>query len=165
MDLVKVILWAQSELGQGRLGATQIMKVPDLAAPVPAALDSIVQAPQLTFPDDGWAIALYGQELAGTVAAFAATWIRLQFPNGRDLVSNGNAGDFTPLLSLVGPNVNWYPMTRRVSRGDNWVVSYKNKTLAPATPTVQFAFIADADIPRMHAQMVADQARRAQTGG
>lgn len=165
VSVMAVIAWAQEQIARyGRVGCTKIMKVPDLAAAIAAPVGTVQPAPQLTFRDDGWVIALYGQELAGTVAAFAGLGVRVQFPGDIDLVSNGNAGDFAPLLSLVGPNVNWFAMTRRVTRGDNWNVTYKNNTGALATPTIEFAFIADDDIPRMHAQMVADQARRAAGG-
>jgi hypothetical protein len=144
------IQWAQQQLSQyGRIGATRLIKVPDLAAAVPisAGTGTLAQAPSLTWRDRGTVIAMYGQELAGTVAKFASTAFRLVLTGDVDLVSNGNGGDFAPLLAVFGPNVNWFPMTRRVDRGDNWAVTWRNQDAgATATPTMMFAFIADSDL-------------------
>lgn len=147
---IPVVEWAQQQLSQfGRIGATRIVRVPALAAPVPAVAGQLSQAPLLTWRNDGTVIALYAQEIAGTVASFASTDVRLQFPGDVDFITNGTAGDFAPMLALVGPNTNWFPMTRRVRQGDNWIVTYRNPLgAATLTPSVLFAFIADADLPR-----------------
>lgn len=146
---ISPIQWAQQQLSQfGRIGATRILTVPALSAAVP--ISSTAQAPLLTFRDAGTVIALYAQELAGTPAKFASTALRLQFSGDEDFISNGSAGDFAPFLALVGPNTNWFPMTRRVRRGDQWTITYRNDDAgATATPAVAFAFIADADIGRV----------------
>src|SRR4051794_24573941 len=110
------IAWAQQQLSQyGRIGATRLIKVPDLAAAIAigAGTGTVVQAPSLVWRDAGTVIALYGQERVGSVAKFALTEFRLVMTGDVDLVSNGNGGDFAPLLAVVGPNVNWFPITRR----------------------------------------------------
>lgn len=144
-----VIQFAQQQLSQyGRLGATKIVTTPALSAPIPGVVGSTQQAPLITWRDPGWAIALYAQTRAGTAPSFAQTDIRVQFPGDEDLITNGTAGDFAPMLSLVGPNVNWFPMIRRVERGDNWTITYKQAGVVAVEPSVLFAFIADADMAR-----------------
>lgn len=146
---IPAVRLAQQQLAQyGRIGATRLVAVPALAAPVPASSPS-TQAPLLTWRDPGTVIALYAQELAGTPAKFASTALRLQFMGDEDFITNGSAGDFAPFLSLVGPNTNWFPMMRRVRRGDNWTITYRNQDAgAVANPSVMFAFIADDDLGR-----------------
>ena len=158
---INPIQWAQQQLSQfGRIGATRIMAVPALPASVPISSPGVT-APLLTFRDSGTVIALYAQELSGAIAKFASTGLRLQFPGDEDFVSNGQAGTFAPLLALVGPNTNWFPMTRRVRRGDNWTVSYNNNDAAAvADPSCFFAFIADEDIGRVQREMAEDMAAR-----
>jgi len=158
---IPAIAWAQQQLAQyGRVGCTRIMKVPDLAAAVGIGPNTVVAAPLLTFRDPGTVIAVYGQELLGTVAKFASTEIRIQFSGDEDLISNGSGGDFAALLALVGPNVNWYPITRRVQRGDNWAISWRNQDgAATATPQCLFAFIRDADLGALNQEMRSAQAR------
>jgi hypothetical protein len=150
---LSLIQFAQQQLAQfGRAGATRIVNVPALSTPVPISGSS--QAPLLTWRDPGTVIALYGQELTGTVAKFASTALRLQFPGDEDFITNGSAGDFASLLALVGPNTNWFPMIRRVRRGDNWIATYRNDdAAATATPAISFAFIADADLERVERDM------------
>jgi len=145
------IQWAQQQLSQyGRIGATRLIKVPDIAIAIPAVPGSTSAAPPLVWRDAGTVIAMYGQERAGTVAKFAQTEFRLVLTGDVDFVSNGNTGDFAPLLAVVGPNVNWFPMTRRVARGDNWAVTWRTQdALATAFPTMLFAFIADTDLARV----------------
>ena len=153
---IPVVQWAQQQLSQyGRLGATRIVKIPDLPVPLAAPVGSLAQAPLLTWRDPGTVIALYGQERSGTVAKFAATDVRLQFSGDEDLITNGSSGDFAPLLALVGPNTNWFPLIRRVARGDVWTVTWRNQDPTPATadPSLLFAFIADADIGRIDRDM------------
>ena len=155
-ELPPAIQWAQAQLSQyGRVGCTKVLKVPDLAAAVPVAvgLTSVSVAPLLQFRDPGTVIALYAQERAGTVAKFAQTDLRVQMINDEDLITNGSAGDFAPLLGLVGPSCNWFPLTRRVTRNENWTISYRNMDpAAVANPSCLFAFIADADIGRLEQQ-------------
>jgi len=150
---IPAIAWAQAQLAQyGRIGSTRIMKVPDLAAPIAGVAGTVVAAPLLTFRDAGTVIALYSQELAGTVAKFASTEIRVQFSGDEDLISNGSGGDFAAILALCGPNVNWYPITRRVARGDNWAISWRNQSASTATPQCLFGFIRDSDLPALQKQ-------------
>jgi hypothetical protein len=162
-DLPPAIQWAQQQLSQyGRIGATRIYKTPDLSAAVPVLGGAnVVPAPLLTFRDVGTVIAMYGQERAGTQAKFATTDVRVQFGNNDDLITNGSAGDFMPMLGLFGPNLNWYPLTRRVAINENWQITYRNMDAgATATPTVAFAFIADADLGRVEADYRQAQAQQ-----
>lgn len=127
----------------GRVGASRIYRVPDLSAPLAAPLGSIASAPILTFRDPGTVIALYGQERLGTPAMYAGIDLRVQFNGDEDLITNGQSGDFAPLLGLVGFNTNWFPLTRHVVRGETWSISYRNQSGVIANPTVLFAFVAD----------------------
>lgn len=157
------ILWAQEQLGKsGPTGATKIVVVPALAAVIPAVVGQIAQAPNLTWPKAGTVIALYGQERTGTTAKFAQTEIQVQFSGDEFLVTNGTGPDFAPFLALMGPNVNWFSMLRRVTQGDTWAISYRNMDPTPATadPTALFGFIADADLPQLQAEY--DEAMRRQ---
>lgn len=153
---INLIQWAQQQLSQfGRIGATRIVNVPALAAPV-AIGPATAQPPLLTWRDPGWVIAMYGQELRGTVAAFATTGAMVQFMGDEFLTTNGNAPDFASFLALFGPNVNWFSLIRRVARGDNWTITYKNRdTAAVANPDMSFAFLADADLDRVERDMQA----------
>lgn len=158
---LSVVQWAQQQLSQfGRIGATRLVNVPALAAPVAiGAPASLAQAPLLTWRDPGTVIAMYGQELRGTPAAFATTGAMLQFMGDDNFITNGSAPDFASFLALFGPNVNWFPMIRRVKRGDNWTITYRNRdTGAVANPDMTFAFLADADIGRTAREM--EQAKR-----
>jgi len=150
---IPAIQWAQQQLSQfGRIGATRLIKVPDLAAAIGVSVGAgtLAAAPPLVWRDSGTVIAMYGQELAGTVAKFAATAFRLVLTGDVDFISNGNGGDFAPILATFGPNVNWFPMTRRVQRGDNWAVTWRNQdAAATATPAMLFAFIADTDMAKV----------------
>lgn len=150
-----IVQWTEQQLSQfGRIGATRLIKVPDLAVAIPAVAGSTAQAPLLTWRDSGTVIALFGQERTGTPAKFALTEFRLVFTGDIDFCSNGSTGDFAPLLSVVGPNVNWYPLTRRVKRGDNWTVTWKNQDAAAVcNPSMLFSFIADTDLASMQRAM------------
>lgn len=156
---IPVIQWAQQQLSQfGRIGATRLVNVPALSAAVGISVGTgtLSQAPLLTWRDPGTVIAAYGQELTGTTAKMASTAARIQFMGDEDFITNGNAGDFAPFLGLFGPNVNWFPMTRRVKRGDNWTITYRNQDAAAvANPAMTFAFIADADLGRVERDMKA----------
>lgn len=159
---INVITWAQQQLAQyGRVGAARIMKVPDLSAPIAAVAGTIAQAPLLTFRDKGTVIAMSAQELAGTTAKFASTEISVQYDGDEFLISNGSSGDFAALLALLGTNVNWLPITRRVDNGTNWTISWRNQSgAATATPQALFAFIRDKDLG-----LVADAMRSSQAQG
>jgi hypothetical protein len=162
---IPAIQWAQQQLSQyGRIGCTRLIKFPDLAAAVAVAVGTTPTdsaPPLLTWRDNGTVIGLYGQERAGTVAKFAATEFRLQFTGDVDFVSNGSAGVFAPLLSVVGPNVNWFAITRRVQRGDNWALTWRNfDTAAVANPAMLFSFIADVDLGSLEADYRQHQQRR-----
>jgi hypothetical protein len=92
---------------------------------------------------------MYGQELSGTAAKFASTTVRVQLGGQEDLFTDGNSGVGVSMLSLFGGAQNWFPLWRRVIPGVNWVITYgNNDSLAVAVPSVQFGFIADADIAR-----------------
>lgn len=155
------IQWAQEQLQKfGPIGATKIVKVPALAAVIPAVQGQLAQAPVLTWPDAGWVIAAFGQERTGTVAKFASTEFNIQFPNDEFFVTNGKGADFMPMLAAFGPNVNWMAITRRVERDDVWSVTYRNMDgAATADPSVLFGLIRDKDLASVEAAM------RAQRGG
>jgi len=160
---INPVQWAQQQLSQyGRIGATRVIKVPQLAAPLSAVVGAVAQAPILTWRDPGTVIALYAQERTGTLAKFAGTEVSVQFTGDEFLVTNGTGSDFAPLLSLVGPNTNWFPITRRVRRGETWSVTYRQEDPAGTTsdPSVLFAFIADADLGRITRDMADERARR-----
>ncbi len=143
-----IIELVQRQLGQyGRIGATRIQTVPDVAA---IAASSFSQPQIVNWRDDGWVIAMYGQELAGTAPKFAATRVRVQIGGSEDLFSDGQAGTYCSMLSLFGGAQNWFPLLRRVQKGVQWIVSYQNRdTGATATPDAQFAMILDPDVARM----------------
>lgn len=157
-----VIEWAQQQLVEfGRLGATKILKVPDLAAVIPAVAGTISSAPVLTFTEPGTVIAFYGQERLGTTASFARTEVQILMGGSESLVTNGRAADFAPLLGLVGAAVNWFPMLRRVAKGISWSVNWRNMSGASTCdPTGMFAFVADADLDAIAADMQRRQAAK-----
>lgn len=138
----------------GRLGATRIVRVPALAAPIAVATSStqptISNAISVQWRENGTVIAAYGQERTGTVPKYATTEARIQISGSEDLISDGQSGTYMPFLAMFGPNVNWFPFTRRVSTGIIWTVTYRNTdTAAVCNPDLIFAFIADADLKRM----------------
>lgn len=131
----------------GRTGSTKIYAVPRLGTAIPAS--QTVQAQPLQFREAGVVIAMYGQELAGTAAKFASTTVRVQIGGQEDIFTDGNVGVGVSMLSLFGGAQNWFPLWRRVVPGVNWVITYGNDdAVATAVPSVQFGFIADADIAR-----------------
>lgn len=164
-DALHIVQWAQEQLVRfGRLGATRVMKVPDLAASIAAApaitAPTVGTPPLLTFTEPGTVIAVYGQELSGTLPKFATTELGLLFSGDDSLISNGKAQDFFPFLGLFGFSVNWFPMLRRVGRNDSWTVTYRNRdTGATAFPSCGFAFLADKDLNE-----VAEDMKRARGG-
>lgn len=161
-EAMSIIQWAQQQLVQyGRLGATRIMKVPDLPAAIPAGANVQVQAPLLQFNKPGTVIALFAQELAGTMPKFAQTGIRLQFAGDDDLIYNGQAGDFASLLALCGFTTNWFPMLRRVGNYTQWTITYRNQDVgATATPSCMFAVLEDSELANVAADMKAAQAKQ-----
>ncbi len=160
-DALHIVQWAQQQLVQfGRLGATRILKVPDLPAAIAAGANVQVQAPLLKFNRPGTVIGLYAQELAGTLPKFAQTGLRLQFAGDDDLIYNGAAGDFASLLALVGFSVNWFPMMRRVDNYTQWTITYRNQDPgATATPSCMFAVLEDSELANVAAEMKEAQAR------
>ena len=144
-NVIETIMRQVSQFG--RTGATKIYAVPSLGVSVPAS--SSLQAQPLQFREPGVVIAMYGQELSGTAAKFASTTVRVQLGGQEDLFTDGNSGVGVSMLSLFGGAQNWFPLWRRVIPGVNWVITYgNNDSLAVAVPSVQFGFIADADIAR-----------------
>ncbi len=153
---ISVIEAAQRQMALfGRAGATRLIRVPALSAAIAVSVGSGTVSASVNVPwrEDGTVIAAYGQELTGTVAKFASTEARIQISGSEDLISDGTNGTFAPFLALFGPNVNWFPFTRRVRSGINWVVTYRNTDAAAVcNPSLMFAFIADADLARMARQ-------------
>lgn len=134
----------------GRAGATKIYRAPRLAAAIAAGPNSLSPPVNIRFREPGIVIACYGQELAGTVAAFASTEVRIQIGGQDDLITDGQSGEFAPMLALFGPNLNWFPLTRRAIPGVDWTITYRNENAGgTATPSFMLAFIADADLKRM----------------
>lgn len=157
------VLWAQEQLGKsGPTGSTKIITTPALSTAIPAVVGQIAAAPNLTWTKSGTVIALYAQERSGTTAKFAQTELQIQFSGDEFFVTDGTGPTFAPLLALVGPNVNWFSMLRRVTQGDTWAVSYRNMDPTPATadPSSLFGFIADSDLPQLQAEY--DQAMQRQ---
>lgn len=157
-NLPPAVQWAQQQLAQyGRVGATKIVVVPALAAVLPAALGSVVSAPNLTWRKPGTVIALYGQERTATAVKLAGTEFQLQFSGEEFFVTNGSGSDFFPMLGLVGGATNWFPITRRVDDGHVWTASYRQRDVAGTTsdPTIGFAVIYDEDLGRLEAEMKA----------
>lgn len=145
LNVIETIMRQVSQYG--RTGSTKVYCVPDLAAAVP--ISSTQQAAPLQFREPGVVIAMYGQELAATAAKYASTRVRVQIGGQEDIFTDGNAGVGISMLALFGGAQNWFPLWRRVIPGVTWVVTYQNlDAAATATPSVQFGFIADADIAR-----------------
>ena len=72
LSVVAVLTRQLADLG--RVGATNVVRVPDVLAAVPvfaAGVPGETAAPPLTFQESGYALALYGQERTGTPAKFA----------------------------------------------------------------------------------------------
>lgn len=136
----------------GRVGATKGIIAPALSAPVAAAGaggPGLGGPSQIRFLEDGVVVAMYGQEQAGTVASFASTEVQVKIGGSENLFTDGQAGTFAPLLALFGPNLNWWPLWRRVDNGDIWTVNWRNQNVAAtAIPTLMLAFIGDADLER-----------------
>lgn len=130
----------------GRTGATKIYAVPDVTA---IAASGTSQPQTVTFREAGVVIAMYGQELAGTAPKFAQTRVRVQIGGSEDIFTDGQSGVFVSMLSLFGGAQNWFPLWRRAVPAVRWIVTYQNLDAgATATPSLQFALLADADIAR-----------------
>lgn len=142
----------------GRVGCTRVIMAPTVAAIAAGAGNTSVGV-NLPFNGvgKGYAIALYGQERTGTVAKFAQTEVRIQTGYSDDIISDGSAGTFAPMLALFGPNMNWFPVTRRITPGVNWTITYRNQDAAAAcNPSLAIAFISDADLERISKQVGAE---------
>lgn len=144
-----VVELIQRQLSQfGRVGATKVYAAPDLSAAIAATPGTISQPVNIRFREPGIVIACYGQELAGTVAKFASTRVRVQIGGQEDLFTDGNVGVFVPMLELFGPNLNWFPLWRTATPGVDWTITYQNMASSTATPSFALAFIGMADIAR-----------------
>jgi hypothetical protein len=149
-----VVETIQRQISQfGRVGATKFYVAPLLTAAIPAAASaaapSVSDPVNIRFREPGTVIAMYGQELSGTVAKFAKTWLRVQIGGQEELFRDDQKGVWLPMLALFGPNQNWTPLWRRAIPGVDWTVLYENyDTAATAFPTFVLAFIADADLAR-----------------
>ena len=147
--LPHVVELVQRQLGQyGRVGATRIIKTPDV--PAIAAVGGTSQPQQVNWRDRGVVIAMYGQELAGTAAKYASTRVKVQVGSNEDLFTDGQAPAFVSMLALFGGAQNWFPLIRWVEPGVVWLVTYENRHATDtATPETEFAFIAEPDVQRM----------------
>ncbi len=142
----------------GRTGATNIVRVPDLAAAMATATGLVpveVAAPPLVFQEPGYVVAMYGQTRRGGAADFANVELRLQINGERDLINAGENGPtFFPFLGLFGPSLNWFPLTRRVAKKEIWQLTYRNYDgTNTQIPTVGFAFLSDAQLAKMTAEL------------
>jgi hypothetical protein len=138
----------------GRVGATGVVRAPDLQAPIavaPALSFTEQAAPLLTWNETGWVIAMYGQERTGTLAKFAQTEVRVTINGEYDLITQGQSGGaFAPLLAMFGPSVNWYSLIRRVRKNDAWQIAYRNfDPAAVCNPTLLFSMLSDAKVAAM----------------
>jgi hypothetical protein len=133
---------------QGRIGATRLYVTPDAIA---IANNNDSAGLTVRFTENGYVLALYAQEAQqATAASYAGTGLRLQFGGTQDFAVDGNGGPAYPsLLGLVGGVNNWFPMMRRVEKGELYIVTFRNRTGAPITPQATFAFIADVDLEKM----------------
>lgn len=144
-----VIELIQRQLSQfGRVGATKIYRAPALSGPMAALAGTEVSPGPMRIKEPGTMIAMYGQELAGTAAQFAATEVRVQIGGNEDLFTDGQSGAFVPMLALFGGAQNWFPIWRRAKPGTDWFITYRSADAVAKTPSVYFAFIADGDIGR-----------------
>lgn len=136
---------AQRQAAQyGRAGATRIVAAPALTAPIPIGPGSLAGPVTIKFKRPGTVIALYGQELRGTPASFATTFVRVLIGGSEDLFTDGVGGVYVPFLALFGQTNNWFPLTRRGTPGVDWSVFYRNDdAAATATPFFSLAFIED----------------------
>jgi hypothetical protein len=143
-EFPQAVDWILRQLAQfGRVPCSSVIRTPALAAPLGAGLAS--PPLQMRFNEPGIVIALYGQEAAATPASFAGTEIRIQMDGVEDVIQDGQStgGTTFPLLGLVGGAQNWFPIMRRASVGMPWLITWKNTTAGPITPSAGFAFIAD----------------------
>jgi hypothetical protein len=155
---------------QGRLGATGLVRVVDPAVAIPVfalGAPGAGAAPPLTFMEGGYAIALYGQERAGSTFKFANTEIALKINGERDFITSGEQGAaFFPMLGLFGPSIHWFPLTIRVEKRDFWQLTYQNfDPAAVAQPTVGVAFLSDVKLATMAKQVQEMTARVAAANG
>lgn len=155
-SLMQVLAVIQKQIAEGGdVGASQIVRVPDLAAAIGVAPSATVPteqaAPPLTWNEPGWAIGMVAQERSGAVGQFAKLELKLLFNGTRSLITAGNAGPASyPILSLLSTQLRPFKLLRRVAKNDIWQVTYRNfDTVNTAFPTVGFPFLSDADIARM----------------
>jgi hypothetical protein len=150
----QVVETIQRQLSQfGRVGSTKVYTAPVLSAALvvaPAALSPSTSDPvNIRFREEGTVIGLYGSELLGTNASAATTWLRVQIGGQEELFRDDQKGTWVPYLSLFGPNQNWFPLWRKATPGVDWTFIFQNwDTANTKFPTVQLAFIADADLAR-----------------
>lgn len=141
----------------GRAGATRIVAAPALGNVVPVGVVPGVGLPvtpglagpvTIKFRRPGTVVALYGQELRGTAAAFARTAVRVLIGGQEDLFTDGTSGVYVPFLALFGQTSNWFPLNRRAKPGVDWSIFFANSdTGSTAQPFFSLAFIEDQQAP------------------
>ncbi|MEJ7812892.1 MAG: hypothetical protein WKG32_20930 [Gemmatimonadaceae bacterium] len=152
-DIVSMVQRQVAEMGQ--IGATNIVKVPDLDAVMAVAPSALVAtevaATPLVFLESGWVIAMYGSERSGLQAKKASTELRLTINGVRELVTYGTRGPaFAAFDALFGANMNWFSLMRRVAKDEVWHARYRNfDTVATAIPSLMFAFLSDVQAEKM----------------
>ena len=138
---------SQVELAQrvlaamGRLGATNLITVPPLAAAIPISTTAAPVTVQWFEP--AIVLGLYAQEATATAAKYALSDIAIRIGN-KPLFSDGQAETFHPLLGLVGGLVNWFPLNRLAVPRVDWTITWRNRDgAATMSPFASFAVIKD----------------------
>lgn len=128
----------------GRIGYSQLWRTPEIAALAAAATSAPVT---VRINEPGYILALYGQVDTGLAADLAGMEVRLIHGGVEDIFVDGNgAPAFVPMLSLFGPNANWFPLIRRAVRGVDWTFIFRNRTAGALTPMALFGFVSDREL-------------------
>lgn len=127
----------------GRLGATNVITVPPLAAAVPISSTAAPLTVQWFKPMI--VLGLYAQESTATAAKYAKSDIAIRIGN-KPVFSDGQAETFHPLLGLVGGLINWFPINRLAQPRVDWTITWRNRDgAATMDPFASFAVIQDTE--------------------
>lgn len=124
----------------GRVGASRIYRVPQLAA-VGAGVDS--QSVSVPFRRSGLVLAAYGTTLGATAAEAANLEVRIQMGGTEDLITDGESFAFASFRALFGDSQNWFPIGKRVRLKADWSVTFRNRSGAGITPSMYFVVLED----------------------
>jgi hypothetical protein len=137
-QLAALVQEARRRLG-ARKGANRIYRIPPLQAALPVAplAGSTSNPISIRFRRPGIVLAIYGQVASGLDADAATTEMRLQVAGTRDLITDGDSGQFAPFLALFGKTQNWFPLELAAKQGTDWTFTYKNtSTLVTTLPSL-----------------------------